>query len=168
MQMSHPRRLIFGHLSQRSSTKSISMKQSFTPVTIILLLASLFIVACRSSESTVAPTGKPFDGVQAVRTELYFGMRRRDNGVVGLRDWRKFVDSLITPRFPKGFTMIDANGQYQMADGKIKAEMAKVVVLIHDDTSVQSNTIDSIRKEYCTMYDQESVLRVSQYVWVSF
>lgn len=145
------------------------MKPTFSPVAIFALLACFVAGACRSSESTIAPVGgKPFDGVQAVRTELYFGMRKRDNGVVGLRDWRKFVDSLITPRFPKGLTTIDANGQYQMADGKIKVEMAKVVLLIHDDTPAQSNAIDSIRKEYCAMYDQESVLRVSQYVWVSF
>lgn len=144
------------------------MNQAPAPITTIALLASLIIGACRASESTVTPTGKPFDGVQAVRTELYFGMRKRDNGVVGIRDWRKFVDSLVTPRFPKGLTIIDANGQYQMADGRIKTEMAKIVVLIHDDTPVRSNAIDSIRKEYCSMYDQESVLRVSQYAWVSF
>lgn len=137
------------------------------PISVLIL--SLLIGACRSSESTIAPAGKPpFDGLQSVRTELYFGMRKRDNGVVGLRDWRKFLDSLITPRFPKGLTVIDANGQYQMANGTIKPEMAKVVLLIHDDTPAQSNAIDSIRKEYCAMYDQESVLRVSQYVWVSF
>lgn len=145
------------------------MKRVSTTHTIAALLISLFIGACGSSQSTITPAGKPpFDGVQSVRTELYFGMRKRDNGVVGLRDWRKFLDSLITPRFPKGLTVIDANGQYQMANGTIKPEMTKVVLLLHDDTPAQSNAIDSIRKEYCAMYDQESVLRVSQYVTVSF
>lgn len=44
------------------------------------------------------------------RTELYFGRNIPTGGIVSESDWQKFVDEAVTPRFPGGMTVLDADG----------------------------------------------------------
>src|SRR6185503_6074046 len=105
------------------------------------------------------------------RTELFFGLDKPTGGSVSAEDWEMFVSDIVTPRFPDGFTVDDALGQY--LDGKILVrEKSKQLILIYPRKlrTSSSRKIEEIRSAYIKAFDQKSVLRVDlpTYVLVSF
>src|SRR5690606_21436721 len=63
------------------------------------------------------------------RSEVYFGLSKPDGTLVADEDWRRFLDEEITPRFPAGFSVMEARGQYRHADGSIAREASKLLVV---------------------------------------
>jgi len=109
--------------------------------------------------------------VAYLRTELFFGMDKPTGGIVSEDEWQKFVAEIVTPRFPDGFTIDDALGQY--LDGKtLVREKSKQLILIYPRKfkTSSSRKIEEIRTAYIKAFDQKSVLRVDlpNYVLVSF
>jgi hypothetical protein len=106
-----------------------------------------------------------------IRTELYFG-RNRPNGTVTDAEWQSFVDEFVTPRFPDGLTILDADGQWRGKDGSIAREQSKVIVLLYPRKLRRSMNakIEEIRAEYKKRFAQESVMRIdiTKSVEVSF
>src|SRR5437016_3726037 len=51
------------------------------------------------------------------RTELYFGRSIPGGGEVSAAEWQRFLADVVTPRFPNGFTIVDAAGQYREKKG---------------------------------------------------
>jgi hypothetical protein len=107
-----------------------------------------------------------------IRTELYFGRNIPTGGTVSESDWQKFVDEVVTPRFPDGLTVLDADGQWRGKDGSIAREESKVIVLLYPrkDRKVMNAKIEEIRAEYKKRFAQEAVMRidVTKSVEVSF
>lgn len=96
-----------------------------------------------------------------LRTELFFGMDKPTGGEVTQLEWEKFVVDIVTPRFPDGFTVDDAFGQY--LDGKILVrEKSKQLILIYPRKmrTSSSRKIEEIRRAYIKAFDQKSVLRM--------
>jgi len=98
---------------------------------------------------------------------LYFGGAYPD-GVVTPAQWRDFVDSVVTPRFPEGLTMIEAAGQYRTAAGVIQHEPSWVLQLVHADGAAIEAAIREIKTSYQRQFKQEAVLRVRSKACVSF
>jgi hypothetical protein len=103
-----------------------------------------------------------------VRTELFFGLSRPDGGAISEQVWQTFVDEIITPRFPQGFSVIDANGQWQETSGKIAHERSKILLILHDPDPEARKNLEEIRAEYKRRFDQEAVIRESSEVRVAF
>src|SRR5215475_5932705 len=61
------------------------------------------------------------------RTTLYFGLSHRA-GSVTQAQWQKFLRDEVTPRFPAGLTVWEADGQWRRSDGTIARERAKVLL----------------------------------------
>jgi hypothetical protein len=105
------------------------------------------------------------------RTELYFGTARPD-GVVTEAEFRAFIDREVTPRFPDGLTVIEAEGQFRGEDGTLVKEQSFVLILLYPYETFTTATryVEQIRNLYKDRFDQESVLRVDDpfVVWVSF
>lgn len=105
------------------------------------------------------------------RTELFFGTAKPD-GVVSEKEFKMFLDQEVTPRFPDGLTVVDADGQFRGADGVLVKENAYVLVLLYPAEAREESgkKIERIRRLYMTRFQQESVLRVDDPlgVWVSF
>jgi len=97
-----------------------------------------------------------------VRTELYFGRSLPDGSVVSDEEWNKFLNDVVTSRFPDGFTVLDGVGQYRNKNGQIIKEQSKVIVFLYSRrTQKDSSTkIDEIRAAYVKLFSQESVLRL--------
>jgi hypothetical protein len=106
--------------------------------------------------------GDPF-----VRTELFFGLSR-PGGRISQRQFDRFVDDKITPRFPDGLTLLSGRGQFRLDDGDIVEEGSKVLVLLHEGGDSRSADIDAIRAEYVDQFDQQSVLRTDATSCVGF
>ncbi|WP_310723500.1 DUF3574 domain-containing protein [Streptomyces sp. N2A] len=114
----------------------------------------------------VTAAGEPY-----IKTELLFGTAKPDGGPpVTDRQFRAFVDSSITPRFPAGLTVEDSYGQYRDRHGKIERERSHKVTLLYPtrETGPDGRKIDEIRSEYNRQFQQESVARIDDRELVDF
>ena len=64
----------------------------------------------------------------------------------------------MTPRFPDGLTVWQADGQWRTSEGKIAREPARVLLLVHDETPSVRQSITEIVRLYKRDFHQESVL----------
>jgi len=95
----------------------------------------------------------------AVSEEIYFGMNRPDGSKVSAEQWEMFEDQYVMPRFPKGFTVIQANGIWQGASNMSEKESTKVLRLMHPNTLRSERAVIEIIRAYKSTFHQESVMR---------
>ncbi len=82
--------------------------------------------------------------------------------------WSKFVQREIAPRFPDGFTVIDAAGQWRdVKTGQLVREPSKMVVVVAPQDTLQEK-IDAIAGSYKRRFHQDSVGVVIRQACVSF
>jgi len=127
------------------------------------LLSAVLATACASGSYVSCPTGER----STVVDTLYFGGEYPD-GVVTSAQWKDFVDSVVTPRFPEGFTVIQAAGQYRTAAGIIQHEPSWLLQRVHADDAGTEAAIREIRMAYQSQFKQEAVLRMRSKACVSF
>ena len=96
------------------------------------------------------------------KTELYFGIGKPDGTEVTEEEWQDFLLKEVTPRFPDGFTVIAATGQYRTAAGQVVREHSRVIVILYPKRMKAGAgvKIEELRKVYCERFKQESVIRV--------
>jgi hypothetical protein len=96
-----------------------------------------------------------------VRTELLFGLARGDGPDISDAEFRAFIDEVVSPRFPDGFTILEGHGQWRSAeDGQVRRERSRVILLVGALTADTDERIELVRRTYCERFGQESVLRV--------
>lgn len=97
-----------------------------------------------------------------LRTELYFGRSRPDGSIVSDADWKSFLAETVTPRFPDGFTILGASGQYREKSGRIISEPSQVLIFLYPEKTKKESRakIEEIRTAYIKRFDQESVMRI--------
>jgi hypothetical protein len=124
----------------------------------------IHLVGCGTlSTPTCAP------GQDAATSEsLYFGTTKKSGEEVSAGEWQAFLDEVVTPRFPQGLTVFAARGQWKEQSGRILAEATYVLNVVHPGAETQRRAIGEIAAEYKRRFDQESVLRVSSTVCVTF
>ena len=107
------------------------------------------------------PRGALAGSLNFARTELFFGTAKADGTVVSDAQFMAFVDAEVTPRFPDGLTLLEADGQFRNAAGDIIKEKSFVLILLYpvEDFRQSSRRINAIREEYKEQFEQESVLR---------
>ena len=98
-----------------------------------------------------------------LRTTLYFG-GARPKGSVSELEWQLFLRDEVTPRFPDGMTVWDAEGQWRGSGGKIGHERTKVLLLVHPDTEAARERIRAVIDRYRKAFEQESVLWETSHV----
>jgi hypothetical protein len=128
----------------------------------IVLCAALLLGGCRTSTSATAPAAT------MVRSELFFGLGRKNAPDISEQEWREFVDQQITPRFPDGLTILDARGQWRGEDGVVQREPSHVLILLHPPGEDADARIEQIRALYRQRFAQDSVLRTDTMQRVSF
>ena len=97
------------------------------------------------------------------RTELYFGTSIPDGGEVDEAAFADFVHTEVESRFPDGFTLVDAVGEW-----KGGSEATHVLVVLWRRDRAADEALDAIRAAYVARFQQESVLRVDQRASVGF
>ena len=120
------------------------------------------VAACASKHADAAPAPTP--SCQAgetglVRDVLYFGRNRPTGGEVADADWERFLDEVVTARFPAGLTVVEARGRWRGRSGTVESERTEVVTLLHAADSASQRAIEEIAREYKRRFDQEAVLR---------
>jgi hypothetical protein len=127
-------------------------------------LASAPIALAQSDQPAIpncALIAPDIDAEPWVRTELFFGTAKPDGTTVTDAEWEAFLDEVVTPRFPDGFTVLSGEGQWQGEDDQIVEERSKIVILLYPRAAIdESNAeIEEIRTAYERRFQQESVLR---------
>lgn len=95
----------------------------------------------------------------SVQIRLMFGLTRPDGSIIDGDDWQNFVNSEITPRFPAGFTVIDAQGQwYDAVAHRVTREASRIVWIVapSSDRNLQPY-LKSIRQAYQKRFSQQAV-----------
>ncbi|UVK86207.1 DUF3574 domain-containing protein [Pseudomonas sp. B21-051] len=149
-----------------------------------LLLAAIFVAVagCASPPPAAVHTHDPASSTlqgdatrpaqaQWIRTELYFSVGTVDGkeGAVSPARWREFLDKEVTSRFPDGFTVFDAYGQWRDHGAKEPERLStKVIVILHENNPQNAGNIEAIRLAYKRITGDLSVLRLSQPADVSF
>ncbi|MBW4605948.1 MAG: DUF3574 domain-containing protein [Hassallia sp. WJT32-NPBG1] len=95
-----------------------------------------------------------------IKTDLFFGRDIPGGGEVSETDFQTFLNNLVTPSFPDGLTVFDANGQFLDSTGTVIKEKSKNVSLFFDDTPKNQASIYDIVNKYTQQFNQESVLQV--------
>lgn len=119
---------------------------------------------------------RPADAHGWVRSELYFGVGEEQGKAerpqaegISEAQWRQFLDTEVTPRFPDGLTVFDAYGQWLFrGDAEPNRLRTKVLVVLHEDTPARRADIEAIRLAWKQKTAHQSVLWSRQPVEVSF
>ncbi len=124
------------------------------------ILAILLVLACIAAyeQPTVEETC-PAGTDRFVEYRLFFGRSTAD-GEVSEEEWRGFLASEITSRFPEGLTVLDAYGQWRSGTEELLREQSKLVLILAPPGDRPLEQTMAIAEAYKSQFEQESVLRV--------
>jgi hypothetical protein len=114
------------------------------------------------------PLGCRADEQLAVRDTLYFGRSIAGGGEVDDAAWQAFEAATLMPAFPRGYTVLDAEGRWRGTDGAVIGEASRLVVIVHADDAADDGKVRDVAARYCSQFRQDSVLRERSAVCASF
>lgn len=134
-----------------------------------LWLAALMLAADApaSAQTTIACPR----GLKALTiAELVFGRNIGEvTAGVSEEEWVRFLDEVVTPRFPTGLTVIDTYGQWWDAPaGRVEREPSKMLLVILSDEAGQRGRLGEIASEYKRRFSQKSVIVMMRRACVTF
>ncbi|MFI8993200.1 DUF3574 domain-containing protein [Streptomyces sp. NPDC053542] len=140
------------------------------------LLGAAATASAPALTPTSAATDRPAGGGPAVgrpyiETSLFFGTAHPDGSPpVTDKQFRRFVNEFVTPRFPDGLTVQEGEGQYRDANGTIERERSYELILFYPtgQAGPSGRKIEEIRSAYEKKFAQESVARVDDRTSVDF
>lgn len=136
----------------------MNASRAMSPRRTAALVALLLVAGCRAP----LPVTRTM-----TRSEVYFGLSRPDGTLVSADAFGTFVAAEIAPRFPDGFTILNAQGHWREADGDLVTEESRLLILF-TTTPAQARAIDEICHAYRDQFGQEAVLRATSPAWVTF
>jgi hypothetical protein len=137
----------------------IAAARSSAGIGAVAILAGCMAVSTLPGEPATAPRAASTAG-PAISQRLYFGRSIPGGGSVSEGEWNSFLAEVVTPRFPAGFTVWRAEGQWQGDDGVIVREATFVLEVIHAPVETAELAVREIVSEYRQRFQQEAVLRV--------
>lgn len=142
-----------------------------------LLVAGCIALSACTTQHAAGPAATQLSDTERparaewVRTELYLALGRLDGTgqPVAQAHWQRFLDEEVTPRFPGGFTVLNAYGQW-LSRGTTQPDRldSRLIVILYPADEHHARQIEEIRAAWKTLSNHVSVLRVSQPVAVSF
>lgn len=95
----------------------------------------------------------------AVQTNLYFGLTDEAGVTISEEQWRAFVFEEVTPRFPRGLTVVDAYGQSHppASVAEMEDRRTKLLILVHPDIAEAAKAVAEIKAAYMIRFDRDSV-----------
>ena len=103
-----------------------------------------------------------------VQVRLFFGLAT-PHGILSDADWTHFLSDEITPRFPRGLTVVQANGQWQApGEHAVTREPSRVVEIVDAGGPAMERAIHDIVTAYRERFEQQSVMLTRGRVEVCF
>lgn len=141
----------------------------------LLLLSFALLAGCAATDASRAmlhgDVAHPAQAQGWVESQLYFGLGPAGEPAKGISEaaWQAFLDAEVTPRFPDGFSVLDAYGQWQgVGQSSPERLRSRVLVVVHPDTADARARVDAIRAAWKQRTGDQSVLRVTHTAEVSF
>ena len=106
-------------------------------------------------------------GETFARTELFFGLSRSNGPNVTEEEFQGFIDTVVTPLFPDGLTLLTGSGQFN-SNGQVVKEGTKLLILLYPFNRESNRNVEQIRQEYINAFQQQSVLRTDEQSCVAF
>ena len=129
-----------------------------TAAVALLILAASFNAA-DAQQLQCTGTQKPW-----VVADLLFGRTH-----VSEAGFARFLAAEVTPRFPDGFTVIDAKGQWRApGSGRISKERSKVLTIAMPPSADNDGRLQKIIEAYKSRFRQQSVGLIVRPACVSF
>ena len=125
--------------------------------------AVLALAACAPQAPACTPPA-----VAATGFEVYFG-RDKPGGEITDAEWKGFLDGVLSPGFPEGLTVLDAEGHWRdPRSGKTLGERTKLVLIVAQDGPAGRQALEAATADYRRRFDQHTVLRVERPVCATF
>ena len=97
-----------------------------------------------------------------VRSDLFFGLTIPNNGTnttnISIEQFQDFLDTVVTPLFPDGFTWIESKGQFRNKKGVIIKQKSIQLIIYSPIQFASFDNLMFVASAYSNMFDQESVL----------
>ena len=132
------------------------------------LAALVLLGSARDSLATQGQAGCRTPLQAWTQIELHLGRDISTGGIVSERAFRRFVDEVVTPRFPDGLGIIDFNGQYRHGNGVIVHEPSKLLTILVPDAAAVAWKVRQVIAAYKRRFRQESVLHAEIPVCIAF
>lgn len=126
----------------------------------LLLAVGLLLAGCATPKPVGSPD-RPAATTAWVRTELYFG-------AVEPALWSQFLAEAVTPRFPSGLTVLEAQGQWRGRDEQVHKVPTRILVILHPGSAETNAALEAIRRDFIARFHHESVMRTDTAASVSF
>jgi len=137
-----------------------------------VLAAALGLLALGAAlDPAAAQPALQCSGMQkpAAVAELLFGRKISGRVAVSERQWARFVDREITPRFPDGLSVVDAKGQWRDRERNvIVREPSKLVTIVLPGDTADDQRLRQIIEAYKKRFRQQSVGLIVRPACVSF
>lgn len=104
-----------------------------------------------------------------VREELWLGTEIPAGGEVSDAAWEAFLAEEVAPRFPAGFSVLQAAGHWRRPDGTAVRERTRVLVILHpggDESALAA--VAAIAAAYVERFGQDAALRTIDRVSAEF
>lgn len=102
-------------------------------------------------------SGGPASCARHTQVRLFFGLSTPE-GPVPDAEWTRFLREVVTPRFPRGLTVVHADGQWRArGSADVRREPSRVVEIV-DDGAEMGRRIAEIVAAYRLRFRQESVM----------
>jgi hypothetical protein len=119
----------------------------------MMLTALAFFATAATAGKCPLPSERPMLEVQ-----LLFGRDIPGGGTVSDAQWSDFAATIVTPKFPDGFSVTDSKGQWRdKQTGKIIREPSEVVVIVTAEEPTLESKIQKIVDAYRARFHQQSV-----------
>jgi hypothetical protein len=90
--------------------------------------------------------------------QLFFGQNIAGKKDITPAAWQAFLRQDMSPRFPDGFTVFDAYGQWRdPATMRIGRERSKVIEIATDDSPAVRTKLEDVAARYRALFHQQSV-----------
>jgi hypothetical protein len=123
-------------------------------------------IAVPASRAHLTADGPPPGCTERVYERLFFGLSMA-GGSVSEGDWRRFLATVVTPRFPNGLTVFHGRGQWRaVGEFGVTVEPSRVVEVAHDDTVEVNQRLAEVIALYKQRHRQRSVMRTRSRVEV--
>ena len=124
----------------------------------------MMLAACAQTDRPTCAEGtEPF-----VKYEIFMGRNSQSGEVVDDAAWATFLEDSVTPRFPDGLTVLDAQGQWRDSEGLVRKERSKLLVILVPPDDDGMRLIGEVSDEYKRRFGQESLLRFGSDACVTF
>jgi hypothetical protein len=129
---------------------------------VLAVAAAPLAAACAPLHADPSPRCGAVGGQPQHAIQLLFGRAIGTQGEVSEAQWRAFLAAVVTPAFPDGLTVLEAQGQWRdTATGALVSEPSKVVLLVVPDAAAAMPRVKAVVAAYKRQFSQQSVAVVT-------